>query len=82
MAFYGPRFGGGLYTTFEYANLEIERTGPVATTLRFNIVNTGKLTGDEVIQLDVHDEYSAVVRPLKELKAFKRISLEPGRPAR
>jgi len=72
-------FGHGLsYTTFEYADLEIERTGPEMATLRFNIANTGKLAGDEVVQLYVHDEYSSVVRPLKELKAFKRISLEPG----
>ena len=56
----------------------IERTGPAAATLRFQIANTGERPGDEVVQLYVHDEYSSVVRPLKELKAFERVSLGPG----
>jgi beta-glucosidase len=46
--------------------------------VRFKIVNSGERAGDEVIQLYVHDEYSSVVRPLMELKAFERVSLEPG----
>jgi beta-glucosidase len=73
-------FGHGLsYTTFDYSGLEIDRTGPEAAVVRFTITNTGERTGDEVAQLYVHDEYASVVRPLKELKAFARISLEPGK---
>jgi len=69
-------FGHGLsYTSFDYTDLEVERTGPAAATLRFKIANTGERAGDEVVQLYVHDEYSSVVRPLMELKAFERISL-------
>jgi beta-glucosidase len=72
-------FGHGLsYTSFEYADLEVVATGPAAATVRFKIVNSGERAGDEVIQLYVHDEYSSVVRPLMELKAFERVSLEPG----
>ncbi|KAA6330109.1 Periplasmic beta-glucosidase [termite gut metagenome] len=40
--------------------------------------NTGARKGDEVVQLYLNDEYASVVRPVKELKAFKRITLEPG----
>jgi beta-glucosidase len=72
-------FGHGLsYTTFKYADLRIEPTGPDAASVRFTITNTGQRSGDEVVQLYVHDEYSSVVRPLKELKAFQRTSLGPG----
>ena len=72
-------FGHGLsYTTFKYADLRVEPTGPDAASVRFTITNTGQRSGDEVVQLYVHDEYSSVVRPLKELKAFQRTSLGPG----
>lgn len=60
------------------ADLRVEPTGPDAAAVRFTITNTGQRSGDEVVQLYVHDEYSSVVRPLKELKAFQRTSLGPG----
>jgi beta-glucosidase len=43
-----------------------------------NVTNTGKRAGDEVVQLYVQHLGSAVARPVKELKAYKRITLQPG----
>jgi len=42
------------------------------------VTNAGNVTGDEVVQLYIRDEVSSVTRPVKELKGFKRITLEPG----
>jgi len=73
-------FGYGLsYTTFEYSDLKIpEKVNPNGDTkIYVTVKNTGTRKGDEVVQLYLHDEYASVVRPIKELKAFKRISLEP-----
>ncbi len=75
-------FGYGLsYTTFKYSNFKlnsnvIKPNGEVAIT--FDITNTGKRTGDDVAQLYIQHLYSVVVRPKKELKAFERITLQPG----
>ncbi len=44
----------------------------------FKIRNTGQMTGDEVVQLYIHDEVGSVSRPVKELKKFKRIQLSPA----
>ncbi|MDR0543369.1 MAG: fibronectin type III-like domain-contianing protein [Dysgonamonadaceae bacterium] len=48
------------------------------TKVYVTVKNTGARKGDEVVQLYLYDEYASVVRPSKELKAFKRITLEPG----
>ncbi len=75
-------FGHGLsYTTFDYHNLQINPsavspTGAVAISL--DVTNSGKRTGDEVVQLYVRDQIASVTRPVKELKGFKRITLVPG----
>jgi beta-glucosidase len=75
-------FGYGLsYTTFEYSNLqilpnEINTGGKVQITL--DVKNTGKVKGDEVAQLYINDVISSVSTPIKELRGFSRISLEPG----
>jgi beta-glucosidase len=74
-------FGFGLsYTTFEYSGLvlpsEVKKDGTVE--VKFTLKNTGKVKGDEVVQLYLHDELAPVVRPLRELKAFKRVSLSAG----
>ncbi len=74
-------FGFGLsYTTFEYSGLvlpsEVKKDGTVE--VKFTLKNTGKVKGDEVVQLYLHDELASVVRPLRELKAFKRVSLNAG----
>lgn len=74
-------FGFGLsYTTFEYSGLVlpsgVDKDG--VAEIRFKLKNVGKYKGDEVVQLYLHDELAPVVRPLRELKAFKRVTLEPG----
>ncbi|MDR2859105.1 MAG: glycoside hydrolase family 3 C-terminal domain-containing protein [Mediterranea sp.] len=74
-------FGYGLsYTTFEYSDLilpeKVNKDGD--TKVLVTVKNTGARKGDEVVQLYLNDEYASVVRPVKELKAFKRITLEPG----
>lgn len=75
-------FGYGLsYTSFDYTNLRFDRReiapdGQVV--ISADISNTGSRAGDEVVQLYVHDPQASVTRPVKELKGFKRISLEPG----
>ncbi len=75
-------FGFGLsYTTFSYSNLKITRPAIKAdedTTVTFDVKNTGKVRGDEVAQMYLRDEISSVTRPVKELKDFTRISLEPN----
>jgi beta-glucosidase len=70
-------FGHGLsYTTFEYSNLKI--SGGETPTVQFDIVNTGAREGAEVAQVYVQDVQSRLPRPLKELKAFRRLVLKPG----
>ncbi len=75
-------FGHGLsYTTFEYSNLRIEPEQVSAdgqVNLKFDLKNSGEVPGDEVVQVYVHDTLACVARPVKELKAFKRISLGAG----
>jgi beta-glucosidase len=75
-------FGWGLsYTTFKYDNLRLaaEHSGPAGTTRALvDVKNTGTLRGDEVVQLYIRDEVSSVTRPVKELRGFRRISLDPG----
>jgi beta-glucosidase len=74
-------FGYGLsYTTFEYSDLKIPENVNKhgETKIYVTVKNTGNRKGDEVVQLYLRDEYASVSRPLKELKAFKRITLEPG----
>ena len=67
-------FGYGLsYTSFEYSDLSVTASG-----ISFNITNTGTQAGDEVAQLYVRNTGTSVVQPERQLKAFKRISLEPG----
>ena len=75
-------FGFGLsYTTFSYSNMQITPTSAPAGQIievSADITNTGLRTGDEVVQLYLSDTTSSVDMPVKQLKGFKRISLEPG----
>jgi beta-glucosidase len=75
-------FGYGLsYTTFKYDNLRLEpeKIGPQGqTTVRVDVTNTGRVAGDEVVQMYIRDQVSSVTRPVKELKGFRRITLAPG----
>lgn len=75
-------FGYGLsYTQFEYSNLKSETNGSGESQtfeISFDIKNTGKRDGDEVVQLYTHDVVASRVRPIKELKQFERVSLKSG----
>ena len=75
-------FGYGLsYTTFSYSDLKLSRTsisGKETSELSFTLTNTGKIPGEEVAQLYLQDPVASVVRPLKELKDFQKVSLMPG----
>jgi len=75
-------FGHGLsYTSFAYRNLQVSQPTMGAgdkITLSFTLANTGQRAGAEVVQLYLRDPVASVVRPLKELKGFQRVSLQPG----
>lgn len=75
-------FGYGLsYTTFEYSDLELSATDiSESDTLEvtFKVKNTGSVTGKEIAELYVEPTYPSVSRPVRELKGFKKIYLEPG----
>jgi beta-glucosidase len=75
-------FGYGLsYSTFKYSNLRLapDTIGPQGQTkISVDVTNTGKSRGDEVAQLYIRDEVSSVTRPVKELRGFQRITLDPG----
>ncbi len=75
-------FGHGLsYTTFEYSNLRVPATVRLGESVpvSVDIKNTGQRAGDETVQLYLGDEATAaVVRPVKELKDFRKVSLAPG----
>jgi beta-glucosidase len=72
-------FGYGLsYTNFEYSNLKIDIANPAAIKVKVLVKNTGKVAGEEVVQLYLHDKVASVVRPVKELKGFEKIKLAAG----
>ncbi|HLT90859.1 MAG TPA: glycoside hydrolase family 3 N-terminal domain-containing protein [Woeseiaceae bacterium] len=75
-------FGWGLsYTTFEISAPELSAASIPAdgtVEVRVTVTNTGERAGDETVQLYVRDRVSSVTRPVKELKGFERVSLEPG----
>lgn len=75
-------FGFGLsYTQFSYSDLQLDKKQINAgenLTVTFKLKNTGKYKADEVVQLYLHDEVASVARPIKELKGFQRITLNPG----
>ncbi len=72
-------FGYGLsYTKFEYSNLTITAAEQATIKVSVMVKNTGKIAGEEVTQLYIHDKVASVVRPIKELKGFKKFMLNPG----
>ncbi|MEY4135817.1 MAG: hypothetical protein RL386_2167 [Bacteroidota bacterium] len=72
-------FGYGLsYTTFEYSGLEIIPVGQGRFEVRVTVKNTGQRAGEEVAQLYIQDKFASIVRPVRELKGFKKIALAPG----
>ena len=75
-------FGYGLsYTKFEYSNLELNQksfSGDETIEVTVSVKNTGKYTGKEVVQLYIRDLFASVTRPVKELKGFEMIELQPN----
>jgi beta-glucosidase len=75
-------FGFGLsYTTFAIENPRLTRkkiTTKGTTQVLVDVTNTGKLEGTEVVQLYIRDLVSSVTRPIKELKGFRKVRLQPG----
>jgi beta-glucosidase len=72
-------FGFGLsYSKFEYSNLEIDSSNTSAIKVSALVRNAGKVGGEEVTQLYIHDKFASVVRPIKELKGFEKFYLAAG----
>ncbi len=75
-------FGHGLsYTTFEYDKASLSSNlmeGDKSITVTVPVTNIGKVAGKEVVQLYIADEKSSLPRPLKELKGFKKVELNPS----
>jgi beta-glucosidase len=76
-------FGWGLsYSTFKYGTVSVspDSIGSEGKTkITVDVTNTSTMRGDEVVQLYIRDEVSSVTRPVKELKGFRRITLDPGK---
>lgn len=76
-------FGWGLsYSTFKYGKITLspDTIGTEGKTrVSVDITNTSAIRGDEVVQMYIRDEVSSITRPVKELRGFRRISLEPGK---
>ena len=73
-------FGFGLsYTKFEISEPKLNsskfKNGILSITV--DVKNIGEIAGDEIVQLYISDKFSSITRPIKELKAYKRVSLKP-----
>ena len=75
-------FGYGLsYTSFNYSDITLSAdklNASDSVTVSFKLTNSGKYPGEEVVQLYIKDEVASVVRPMKELKDFKKVFLKAG----
>jgi beta-glucosidase len=74
-------FGYGLsYTTFSLSNLKVTLTSPVGGMIEVSadVTNTGSRAGDSVAQLYIHQRAGSASRPVRQLKGFERVALEPG----
>ncbi|MDQ0496532.1 glycoside hydrolase family 3 C-terminal domain-containing protein [Paenibacillus brasilensis] len=75
-------FGYGLsYTTFEYSEIrlsQLQMNVSEINTANVTVTNTGSVQGEEIVQLYIQDLYGSVVRPVKELKGFKKVTLAAG----
>lgn len=75
-------FGYGLgYSSFEYGDITLslpEMTSQDELVVSCNVTNKGKYAGEEIVQLYIHDKVGSVTRPVKELKGFQKISIQPG----
>jgi len=74
-------FGYGLsYSTFKYSNLSVPENAVAGetVTVKVSVTNTGKVAGDEVVELYLKDEKASTPRPIRQLEGFTRVSLKPG----
>jgi len=75
-------FGYGLsYTTFEYGDIKLSKMqlkGDETLTASVILANTGKLAGEEIVQLYIQDPVASISRPVKELKNFRKVMIQPG----
>ncbi|MGM0880769.1 MAG: beta-glucosidase BglX [Bacillota bacterium] len=75
-------FGHGLsYTTFTYSDIQLDKvrlSGSDTINLTVTVTNTGTVPGEEIVQLYIQDLYGSSVRPVKELKGFRKIRLDAG----
>jgi len=74
-------FGYGLsYTSFSYNGLSLPEKANAGekVTIKATVTNTGKMAGDEVVELYLTDEKASTPRPIRQLEGFKRVSLKPG----
>lgn len=75
-------FGYGLsYTTYQYASPKLSAdsiTPDEQVEVTVDVANTGRMDGEEIVQLYIRDEYSSATRPVKELKGFTRVFLKAG----
>jgi beta-glucosidase len=75
-------FGHGLsYTRFEYGNLRLDHDAIAAgdtLNVSIDVTNRGTRLGDEVVQLYIHQRHGSAARPVRELKGFQRVALQPG----
>ena len=75
-------FGYGLsYTTFEYGDMDIDKseiTAQDSVAVSVSVSNTGERAGQEIVQLYIRDLYASITRPIKELRGFKKVELQPG----
>ncbi|PRY85761.1 beta-glucosidase BglX [Mongoliibacter ruber] len=75
-------FGFGMsYTTFEYGEMTLDKAklkGEEKLIVKIPVRNTGSVKGKEVVQLYIRDKVASITRPVKELKGFKKISIDPG----
>ncbi|MCZ4152094.1 hypothetical protein BZG21_47790, partial [Escherichia coli] len=75
-------FGYGLsYTTFEISDIRLSKTQMTDSetiVASVTVTNTGTVSGEETVQMYIQDLYGSVVRPVKELKGFKKVKLAAG----
>jgi beta-glucosidase len=75
-------FGYGLsYSAFKFANLQLSKTSmhtSDTTEVSVNVTNTSSVAGDAVAQIYIHQRYGSASRPVRQLKGFERIALQPG----
>ena len=67
-----------IYTSFSYSDLKVDATNSSQIKVNISVKNIGKRSGEEVVQLYIRDKISSTVRPVKELKGFQKVYINPG----